>query len=212
MKFAKFIGIGAAGLVAGLASVSVAMSEGKAPAAPAEAAIAEGAYRIDGGHSSVVFRVKHNNVAYFYGRFNKVEGSFAINPDDPSKNSADVTITADSVDTQISKRDDHLKSQDFFSASEFPTITFKSKSWKPTGKVDGEQAYDVTGDLTLRGKTKEIVVQIRHTGSATGQRGEVAGIETKFTINRSDFGMDYMVGKGLGDEVTIMVGLEGNRR
>lgn len=212
MKFAKVVGISAVGLVAALGSVSVAMSRGEAPKAPAaELALAEGAFKVDSGHSSVVYRIKHSNVAYFYGRFNKISGSFSIDPSDASKNAVDVTIDADSIDSNNAGRDKHLKSQDFFSTTEFPTITFKSKSWKSTGTVDGEAAFDVVGDLTLLGKSKEITVQIRHTGTGAGRSGELAGLEAKFTIKRTDFGMNAMVGKGLGDDVTVVVGLEGGR-
>lgn len=215
MKLAKFLGLGAVGVVATLASVSVAMSghESPAPAPAVEAPLADGAYKVDPVHSSVVFRIQHNNVSYFYGRFDKVTGSFAIDPADAGKNSVDVSIDTESVDTNNAGRDKHLKTQDFFSASEFPAITFKSKGWKPLGKVDGEQAYDVTGDLTLLGKTKEITINVRHTGSGKGGRGgELAGVEAKFTIKRSDFGMTKMVGAGLGDDVTLMVALEGGRQ
>lgn len=214
MNRAKLVGAAAVLLAVGLGSASVAMSgrESPAPAPAAPIVAAEGAFKVDSVHSSVVYRVKHQDVAYFYGRFNKIEGSFAVDAADASKNSVEISIPVDSIDSANAGRDKHLKSQDFFSATEFPTITFKSKAWKPTTKVDGEQAYEVVGDLTLLGKTKEVVAQVRHTGNGTGRGGvPIAGIEAKFTIKRSDFGMNYMVGKGLGDEVTIMVGLEGGR-
>lgn len=214
MKFAKFFGSGAAVAVLVIGSASVAMSGGTPGATTAaEVVAAEGAYKVDPVHSSIVFRVKHMNVAPFYGRFNKVEGSFELDPSDAAKNAVDITIAADSVDTNNAGRDKHLKSQDFFSASEFATINFKSKAWKPTTRIDGEQLYDVVGDLTLLGKTREVTVQVRHTGSGEGRGGsEVAGLEGKIEIKRSDFGMDFMVGKGLSDEVTIMVGIEGGRQ
>lgn len=214
MNRAKIVGAGALALVVTLGSASVAMSRADAPApAPMGVTAAAGAFKVDGVHSSVVYRVKHQDVAYFYGRFNKVEGTFNVDAADAGKNSVEVTIPVDSIDSGNGNRDKHLKSQDFFSAAEFPTITFKSKGWKPTAKVDGEQAFEVVGDLTLLGKTKEVVAQVRHTGSGTGRGGvEIAGVEAKFTIKRSDFGMNFMVGKGLGDEVTVMVGLEGAKQ
>jgi polyisoprenoid-binding protein YceI len=216
MNRSKLVGVGAVAMVVTLGSASVALSRAGAPApapAPVTVATADGAFKVDSVHSSVVFRVKHQDVAYFYGRFNKLEGSFNVDAADASKNSVDITIPVDSIDSANANRDKHLKSQDFFSATEFPTITFKSKGWKATAKVDGEQAYDVVGDLTFLGKTKEVVAQVRHTGSGTGRGGvEIAGLEAKFTIKRSDFGMNFMVGKGLGDEVTVMVGLEGGKQ
>jgi polyisoprenoid-binding protein YceI len=215
MNRAKLVSAAAVLLAVGIGSASVAMSrrDAVAPAPAAPIVAADGAYTVDAVHSSVVYRVKHQDVAYFYGRFNKIEGSFAVDPADASKNSVEISIPVDSIDSANAGRDKHLKSQDFFSATEFPTITFKSKAWKPTAKVDGEQGYEVVGDLTLLGKTKEVVAQVRHTGNGSGRGGtEVAGIEAKFTIKRSDFGMNFMVGKGLGDDVTIMVGLEGGRK
>jgi len=176
------------------------------PPAVAEIA-ADTGYKVDAVHSSVIFGVKHNSVANFYGRFNKTSGNFNIDPADPSKSFIDVTIDTDSVDTANGGRDKHLKSGDFFSVTEFPAMTFKSKSFKKTG----EGTYDVTGDITLRGKTKEITVPITDTGRGKGMRGgEVAGLEAKFTINRADFGVSYGAGTGaLGDDVSIIYSAEG---
>ena len=206
--------LAAAGIVGG-AVVGAAVWEraGSTPAStPAVTPVALNAedtkpFEIDTVHSSVVYRIKHQDVAYFYGTFNDVSGTFFLNPAEPNKSVIDVTIKVDSIDSRNDKRDAHLKNQDFFSATEFPTATFKSTGFSRTG----ESTWDVTGDLTIRGQTKPVTVQVTHTGQATGRRGEVAGIEAKFTFKRSDFGMNYMVGKGLGDEVTIMAGLEGGR-
>src|SRR5688500_15391659 len=140
MKLAKFVGIGAVGVVAALVSVSVAMNGDGGNVAPApgvaETPSAAGTYKVDDVHSSVIFRVKHQKVAYFYGRFNKVSGTFSVNADDASKNSIDVSIPTESVDSNSEGRDNHLKDQAFFSAAEFPTITFKSKGWKATDKIE----------------------------------------------------------------------------
>lgn len=216
MKISKHVWAGAIGAVATLGLVSVAVSDGAGAPAPRAVApaVADGAFKVDPVHSSVVYRVKHMDVSYFYGRFNKIEGSFQVDASDPSRNSVEVTIATDSIDSNSAGRDRHLKSQDFFSATEFPSITFKSTSWKKAGEAGaaGETAYDVVGELSLLGKTREVTARVTHTGTGKGMRGgEVGGLEAKFTIKRSDFGMNYMVGKGLGDEVTVMVGLEGGR-
>ncbi len=169
---------------------------------------ADGAYKIDPVHSSVIFGVKHNGVANFYGRFNKATGTFNIDAADPSKSVIDITVETDSIDTANDARNKHLKSGDFFSAAEFPSITFKSKSFKKSS----EGVYDVTGDLTIRGKTKEVTASVTDTGRGKGMRGgEVAGFETKFNIKRSDYGVSFMVGPALADDVSILVSAEGGK-
>lgn len=174
---------------------------------PAAAEFAGDGFKVDTVHSSAIFGVKHNGVANFYGRFNKISGEFNIDAD-PAKSVIDITIDTDSVDTANAGRDKHLKGGDFFSAAEFPNMTFKSKSFKKTG----EGTYDVTGDLTIRGKTKEITVAVTDTGRGKGMRGgEVAGFETKFGIKRSDYGVSFMVGPGLSDDVSILVSAEGGK-
>jgi polyisoprenoid-binding protein YceI len=177
-------------------------------ASPALAAPqASGAFKVDPVHSSMIFKLKHNNTAWFYGRFNNPTGTFNIDLADPSKSSFDVTVKADDVDTANAQRDKHLKSGDFFSAKEYPTIAFKGKSFKKSG----EHAVEATGELTIRGVTKPVTVTIEHTGDGKDREGKtLMGVHTTFTIKRSDFGITYGTG-ALGDDVTIMVGLEGSR-
>jgi polyisoprenoid-binding protein YceI len=173
-------------------------------AAPAVAT----SFKVDKVHSTVVFRVKHMNASYSYGRFNAIAGTFDIDAADPTKSAFDFTIKTDSVDTADPGRDAHLKKADFFNAAQFPNITFKSKSVKAAGK----DAFDVTGDLTLHGVTKPISVKIEHTGTSKGMGGAtIAGIESKFTIKRSDFGMKGMLNM-IGDDVTIMMSAEGGAK
>jgi polyisoprenoid-binding protein YceI len=164
-------------------------------------------YAADGAHSSLVYRVKHMNSTYFWGRFNSIDGAFALDEANPAECRFEFKVKADSVDTGIPKRDLHLKSPDFFNVVQFPTIAFKSQSVTKAG--DG---YDVTGDLTLHGVTKPVKVKVVPTGKAKDQRGTpIAGIEATFTIKRTDFGMSNMVGP-VGDDVWITVGIEGKRK
>ncbi len=166
-------------------------------------------YNVDPVHTTAIFRIKHLGVTYFYGRFNETTGTFTVNTEDPSEMSFDVQIKTESVDTNATGRNNHLKSPDFFNAKEFPTISFKSKSVKSSG----ESTYSVAGDLTLHGVTKPITVQMEFVGQGDkGPRfGYRAGFDATITIKRSDFGMNFMQGM-LGDEVRIMVGLEGARQ
>jgi polyisoprenoid-binding protein YceI len=160
-------------------------------------------YKIDPVHSAVIFANQHMNAGILYGRFNDVNGTFSLDGDDLK---IDATVKAESLDTNNQKRDSHLKSGDFFNAAQFPTITFKSKK-SSAGKEPN--TVDVVGDLTLHGVTKEITVTIRKTGIGGMPGKEVrGGIETSFTLKRTDYGMDKMVGPS-GDEVKLIVALEG---
>ena len=166
-------------------------------------------YKVDPVHTTAIFRIKHLGVTYFYGRFNETTGSFTLNTEEPSEMVFDVQIKTESVDTNATGRNNHLKSPDFFNAKQFPTISFKSKSVQSSG----ENMYTVSGDLTLHGVTKPVTVEMEFVGQGDrGARfGYQAGFDVTFKIKRSDFGMDFMQGM-LGDEVTIMVGLEGARQ
>jgi polyisoprenoid-binding protein YceI len=159
-------------------------------------------YKVDPVHSTVIFRVNHMGTSWVYGRFDDVSGTFTVDEKSPE---FDISVNADSVDTNNKQRDTHLKSADFFSVKEFPTITFKSTSVTSTG----EKKFDVTGDLTLHGVTKSITVPIDFVGAAESkQMGSRAGYEALFSVKRSDYGMDKMVGP-VGDEIHLTVSFEG---
>jgi polyisoprenoid-binding protein YceI len=168
-------------------------------------ALAADAYEVDAVHSAVVFKVKHLGVSNARGRFNAISGSIAIDDADPSKSAIQIEVKADSVDTANAKRDQHLKSPDFLSVKEFPTISFKSKSVKklPDGK------YEVAGEFTLHGVTKSVTVKVEKTGSGKSPvgGGELAGYETIFTIKRSDYGMKNAI-PAIGDEIELTISIE----
>lgn len=160
-------------------------------------------WAIDKGHSSVVFRVKHAGISNFYGTFNEISGEVTLDPQAPEKGSVSLSIPVDSVDSRDAKRDEHLKGPDFFNGKENPTIAFVSTKIGKKG-----DALEVTGDLELAGKKKPVTMVVNKTGEGDFY-GPRVGYEATFTIKRSDFGMDYGVAKNaLGDEVTLMVGLE----
>ena len=161
-------------------------------------------FKIDPVHSSIVFSIKHLGVTDFYGRFNDVSGQVVFDKADPAKSSVELTIPVESIDTHYAKRDQHLKSPDFFNAKQFPAIVFKSKSVEGSG-----ENYKVTGDLNLHGVTKPLTLDIKRGPDGKGPEGEIrGGGETRFAIKRSDFGMNFMQG-ALGDEVTVFLSLEG---
>lgn len=177
--------------------------------APAAARAAAEQFEVDSIHSSVVFRIKHMGVSYFHGRFNQIEGQFTLDADKPENSSVEVSIAAESVDTNSGKRDDHVRSPDFLNASEFPQITFKSEKVKAA--KDGH--FEVSGQLTLHGETRPLTVQVEQTGTGKAMRGDgkLTGFETTFTIKRSDFGMKEML-DSLGDEVRLTVAVEGHSK
>jgi polyisoprenoid-binding protein YceI len=175
--------------------------------APTFAAQAD-TYKIDPVHSAVIFKSLHLNTNYVFGRFNQFGGTINEDSSDPSKTSFEVTVQVDSIDTGNPQRDGHLKSLTFFSAKEFPTITFKSTSVKPSG---GKQ-LEVTGELTLHGKTKPITITSERVGSSNvPQFGQRVGYYSQFKIKRSDFGMSAMP-EAIGDEVELFVALEAQKQ
>jgi polyisoprenoid-binding protein YceI len=193
--------VGAAALCVTLSSSNGALSswDGAVSAASPPTAAS---FTIDPVHSSAVFRIKHLDTAWFYGRFNKVGGEIML---DEKGGSVNVEIDADSVDTNNPDRNTHLKSQDFLSVKEFPKLGFKSKT--VTKKGDD---WEVAGDFTLHGVTKPLTVTVKPTGSSNDPKmGARSGFETEFTIKRSDYGMTFMLdNKALGDEVKIMLSVE----
>jgi polyisoprenoid-binding protein YceI len=168
------------------------------------AAHAADTYKIDPIHSSVVFSTKHVGVTDFYGDFKDISGTVTFDAADPAKSSVEVTVPVESVDTRNEKRDQHLKSPDFFNAKQFPTLSFKSTKVEASGNT-----YKVTGDFTLHGVTKPLTVEFKKGGEGKGMQGETrGGGEARFTIKRSDFGMSFMPA-AIGDEVAIILSLEG---
>lgn len=158
-------------------------------------------FQVDAVHSSVLFRVKHMNTSYLWGRFNGVSGK--VNLDDASP-AIDVQVKVDSIDTANAKREAHLKGPDFFNAKQFPTISFKSTKIARSG----EAAYDVEGTLTLHGVSHPIKVRVERTGTNPGPRGgTITGIATTFNIKRADYGMNLML-EGVSDDVMLVVSLE----
>ena len=163
-------------------------------------------YNIDATHSAVIFRAKHLGVSYNYGRFNDFSGSITVDETDISKSKIELEVKTASVDTANGKRDQHLRSPDFFNAKQFPVITFKST--KVSAKVGQENMLEVRGDFELHGVKKSITVDVEITGKGQHPRaGELIGFETTFDIKRSDYGMNYEL-KNVSDDIRITVSIE----
>ncbi|KAA1057132.1 YceI family protein [Azospirillum argentinense] len=160
------------------------------------------AYKLDPAHTAVVFIVDHLGFSKAVGSFNTVAGELAFDKDAADKSSLSVTIDTASIDTNHAKRDEHLKSPDFFNVKEFPKLTFKSTKIEKTGDKTGK----LHGDLTLLGVTKPVVLDVTFNkdGVSPASKQETVGFSARGTIKRSDFGMKYGV-PNIGDDIQIII-------
>jgi polyisoprenoid-binding protein YceI len=170
---------------------------------------AAGTYALDASHSQVGFAVRHLMVSKTRGRFSDFAGTVEIG-ENPLQSSVEVTIQAASVDTRDEQRDGHLRSGDFFDAEAWPTLTYKSRSVRPVG--GGE--YIVEGDLTVKGVTQPVPLQLTFEGGATDPWGGVrVGFSAKAELDREAFGLSWNQaletgGVLVGKKVTIEIEAE----
>lgn len=207
------LAVGAVGVVAlhpGIAHASPRIASG-----PATKMVQDGAYSIDPMHTSVSFEVRHMGLSSVHGRLNKYRGTVVEDPKDLSKCSVEFTGDMTTVDTAVPPRDEHLRGAEYFDSAKYPELTFKSTKVAKKGK-----GYVVTGDLTIKGKTKSVSIPFQHYGPIdVPQMGmSVVGVVAEpFTIKRSDFGiggaMKLPNGEmALGDEVTMRISFEAGRK
>jgi len=167
-------------------------------------------WNINGPHSAATFAVRHFGVSTVRGTFTKITGAVLIDDKDPANSSVDVTIDASTVNTQNEGRDKHLKSADFFDIEKFPAMTFKSKKVEKAGAG----RLRVTGDFTLHGVTKEVVLDVEGPTPPfnAGRQGIKRGASASTKVNRRDFGLVWgsvIEGTALvGDEISITIDLE----
>lgn len=173
------------------------------------AAAAAETFTFDANHASVMFQVRHL-MSQVTGKFNAFEGAVQIDREDPKASSVAFTIQTESVDTANERRDGHLKSPDFFDVAGHPTITFESTSVKALG----DDAYEVSGNFTMRGVTKAIILPVKFLGEMKDNRGnQRIGFEMSTTLNRKDYGISYnqvldQGGLMLGEDVKVTINLE----
>ena len=163
-------------------------------------------WQIDPKHTAAQFSVRHLGVSTVRGAFTKVSGSAQYDPSDPSKDSLEATIDANSVDTRVEARDNDLRSPHFFDVQKYPTITFHSKATK----VAGTGKLLITGDLTIHGVTKEVVLEVDGPSAAIKDpmgKGQRMGASAATKITRQDFGISADPGI-VGDEITITIDVE----
>ena len=171
-------------------------------------------YQIDNAHSDVSFSVRHMVFAKVRGHFTKWTASLVFDEGDPGKSSVEATIDAGSIDTREPQRDGHLKSADFLEVEKHPNITFKSKRVEKTGAGH----YKVTGDLTIRGVTHEVPLDVEELGKGKDPWGnEKIGFLAKTTIVRTDWGLKYNQvleagGVLVGEKVDIELDVQASRK
>jgi polyisoprenoid-binding protein YceI len=147
-----------------------------------------GTYAIDPTHSRIGFVARHAMVTKVRGSFNEFTGTGYFDAEDPSASSLQLTIQAASIDTRNADRDGHLRSNDFFDMETYPEITFVSTAVEPQGGNE----FRVTGDLTIKGVTKPVSVDLEYTGSAVDPfQNQRIGLEGATTINRKDWGVTW---------------------
>jgi polyisoprenoid-binding protein YceI len=170
-------------------------------------AAAQDTWQLDPPHSSAQFSVRHLGVSTVRGAFTKVSGSAQYDPANPGKSSIQATIETASVDTRVEARDNDLRSPRFLDAQKYPTITFTSKKAEPAGAGK----LKVTGDLTIHGLTKEVVLDVDGPTPAIkdplGKDRLRMGASATTKINRNDFGVSGLPGL-VGDDITITLDVE----
>ncbi len=170
-------------------------------------------FKIDSVHSNVRFTVRHL-VSKLSGEFKEVNGNISFDPKRPEKSVIRATVPVNSISTKDKKRDEHLRSPDFFSEKEFPTLSFASTHVEK----DGDKQYKMMGELTLHGVKKPVLFNVEYLGESKDFQGNtVVGFSAVATINRKDFGMTWNKtldsgGVVISDEVTINVDVEASAK
>lgn len=167
-------------------------------------------WNIDPDHSVAAFSISHLTVSSVHGQMNSLSGTIDLDPDDISSLKIDLKIALESIITGIKKRDDHLKSEDFFETSKYPEITYKNTDSVPSGT----SSSTVTGNITIHGIQKKIIMEVSVSGPVKSPFGETTiGITGRIVLDREDFGINwnepledggFMVGK----DVEVSVSLE----
>ena len=178
----------------------------------AHSALAADTFVFDKAHSTIGFQVRHL-FSKVPGKFNDFSGQIQLDEANPEQSTVEVTIKTASVDTGVKMRDDDLRSPNFFDVKKFPEITFKSISVKRTG----ENTADVTGNLSMHGVTKEVVLKVELLGKGAGMQGAtVSGWDAGTALKRSDFGLSWnKVIEGtqvVGDDVQIELHVEADKK
>lgn len=170
------------------------------------AAHAAETYTLDSNHTNIDWRISHFGFSNPSGKFTKAEGTLVLDEQNPAKSKVSVTLSPANLVTGIDKLDEHLKSKDFFDVVQFPSAAFESTAVEVTGK----DTANVTGNLTVRGVTKPVVLQVHLNKIGNNMMNKkTAGFSATTHVKRSDFGMVAYL-PGLGDDVQITIESEAN--
>jgi polyisoprenoid-binding protein YceI len=163
---------------------------------------------VDPVHSFMIFKVKHLGAGYVYGRFTEPAGTVEIDDATGDVVAASFEIKSMTLDTAVVKRDEHLKGPEFLNVKKFPEITFKSTAVK----IAGKDVYEVTGDLTLVGEKRPIVVRATRIGTGKAPDGTVVtGFESNFVVKRSEFGIKTMP-EAIDEDILMTFACEVSKR
>ncbi len=178
---------------------------------PQQAAqIAGGVWNIDQNHSLIEFAAKHFDIAYVKGRFKSFSGKINVNEQDLLQSSVELTIDASSLDSQaVQMREDLIKGEEMLEVGKYPTISFKSTKISQQGAM----GFVVTGDLTMRGITKQLQIPLQFGGLVSTRMGPRAGFSGELTLNKSDFQVpfnrEFEPGRAVvGDNIKIELQIE----
>jgi polyisoprenoid-binding protein YceI len=176
----------------------------------APAARAADTYDLDQAHFSIVFSVSHMNMSYTYGMFTQANAQVVLDKENPAASKFTMTIPAASINTNSTQRDTHLKGPDFFDVQSYPDITFESET-VVLGNEPKRIVYQVTGNLTMHGVTKQVTLPIELLGEGPGpDQKQHAGFLMQTELQRSDFGMTKFIDNNMvGDAIGITVSFEG---
>ena len=198
------------GLIATIPTAGAETARDNKPAKSAKISyipIPAGDYKIDPAHTVIGFSIRHNEITLVTGRFKEFTGAIHYDPKDVTKSSVEFKAKVESIDTGVEARDKHLRTADFFEVAKYPEMTFKSTSIARKGK-----GYILTGDLTLKGVTKQISLPFTITGAIKDARGNTRiGIAAQTTIDRRDYGITWgqaLPGGGFNVGHDVMIDLQ----
>ncbi|MDX1635685.1 MAG: YceI family protein [Marinobacter sp.] len=167
------------------------------------------AFDVEGQHQFIIFKISHLGYSWLYGRFNEFDGQFSYNADNPAESSVSVTVDTASVDSNHAERDKHLRSDDFLYVDEHPEASFQSKRVIP-GDSEGEAR--IVGDLTLRGVTREVTLDVNMIGHGKDPWGGYRmGFEAEAQLRLDDFGIPKDLGPA-SETVDLIISVEGIRQ
>lgn len=163
-------------------------------------------WKVDPYHSSLNFNIEHTGISIVNGKFMDYTGDLETNGDALADANFDFKVKIESINTNVDKRDNHLKSADFFDVKKYPEMTFKSTKILATGKPN---EYLLHGKLTIKGVTKDVIFDVHYGGTIKNDQGEKLGLKATTTINRFDYNIDYdPTGSAVAKKVEIVAHLQ----